>query len=326
MNYEVFKKNLMAAVEAELESQGIEGITLKNEEIMSPDGMTDRLIVGIPGSNISMAYRLQEIYNDYDGDIESKAENLVESIKENLKVKEKEADVKSFITDFDQAKENLMFRLIPGDSPVLKEAPYKSFTDKMALVVNLQLDSFSDDHGRACVMVDNALMDIYGVSKDELFEIAQENSLKKEPIKINTLNSMVAMMMNDPEYEAPANAPTVLVVSNESGFHGAAVIGYPDTLDQIKEKVGGDFYLIPSSVHEFLIMKDDGTINPNTLNSMVRDVNTNVLNPRDILADECFHYDSKNQLLETGLDYKERATNIDVEEDIDEDLDEDCDI
>ena len=326
MNYEEFKKNLMSAIEEELEAQGIEGITLKNEEIMSPDGMTDRLMVGIPGSNISMAYRLQEIYNDYDGDIESKAENLVESIKENLKVTEKEKDVKSYITDFDRAKENLVFRLIPGDSPVLSDTPYKPFTDKMALVVNLQLDSFSDDHGRACVMVSDALMNLYGISKDELFEIAQENSLKKEPIKIDTLNSMVAMMMDDPEFEAPANAPTVLVVSNESGFHGAAVIGYPDTLDQIKEKVGGDFYLIPSSVHEFLIMKDDGTINPNTLNSMVRDVNTNVLNPRDILADECFHYDSKNQLLETGLDYKERTTNIDVEEDIDEDLDEDCDI
>ena len=81
MNYEEFKKNLMAAVEAELESQGIEGITLKNEEIMSPDGMTDRLMVGIPGSNISMAYRLQEIYNDFDGDIESKAETLVEILR-----------------------------------------------------------------------------------------------------------------------------------------------------------------------------------------------------------------------------------------------------
>ena len=320
MNYEDFKTSLMAAIEEELEAQGVEGISLKNEEITSPDGMTDRLIVGMPGSNISMAFRLQEIYSDFDGDIDGLAERLTDTIKDNLKVASQEADVKSFITNWETAKEHISLRLIPGDSPMLDDTPHKLFTDKMALIVKLDIPNFGGPDGRSCCSVNNGLMEMYGISKDELFDVAKENSLKQEPLKINTLNSIVGMMMGDPDL-APDDVPSVYVVTNESGFHGAAVLGYPDTLEKIKEQVNGDYYLIPSSVHEFLVMKDDGKINPETLNSMVRDVNNNVLNPRDLLADECFHYDAKNQLLETGLEYKERTTDVDIDEDIDEDLD-----
>ena len=202
MDYGDFKKVFMETVEDILKEQNVEGISVRNEEIMSADGMTDRMIVSMEGSNISMAFRFQEIYDKYDGDIDHQAESIVDSIKENLKVKEKEEDVKSFITDYEKAKDYLVLRLIPGDSPALAETPHEMIED-MALVVNLQLESFSDENGRACVMVSEPLMDLYGVSKEELFAVARENSLVQEPIKISPMGSVIANMIKDDDFTMP---------------------------------------------------------------------------------------------------------------------------
>jgi len=303
MNYEEFKQELMAAVENELQEQNVEGITLKNEEIVSADGMTDRLIVGMEGSNISMAFRLQEIYDQYDGDIPNQATGLVETIKENLQVKEKEADVKSFITDFEQAKKHFVLRLIPGDSPALAETPHEKIED-MALVVNLHLEGFSDENGRACVIVNESLMRLYGVSKDELFAIARNNSLDQEPMKFEPMQSMIANMIKDDDFEMPSDMGDVaFVATNRSGFQGAAIIGYPGFAEKAAEAVGGSFYMIPSSVHEFILIKDDGRINAKSINNMIKDVNENVLSPRDRLSEQCYHYNAKNKKLEAGIKY-----------------------
>ena len=67
MEYDEFKKMFMEEVEHEIKARIIEGVTISNEEIRSPEGMTDRLIVKMENSNISMAFRLQEIFEDYDG-------------------------------------------------------------------------------------------------------------------------------------------------------------------------------------------------------------------------------------------------------------------
>ena len=303
MNYDEFKQELMAAVENELQEQNVEGITLKNEEIMSADGMTDRLIVGMEGSNISMAFRLQEIFDQYDGDIPAQAASLVETIKENLEVKEKEADVKSFITDFEQAKKHFVLRLIPGDSPALPETPHEKIED-MALVVNLHLEGFSDENGRACVIVNDSLMRLYGVSKEELFAIARNNSIEQEPLKFEPMQSMIASMIKEDDFEMPGDMGDVaFVATNRSGFQGAAVIGYPGFAEQAAEAVGGSFYMIPSSVHEFILIKDDGRINAKSINNMIKDVNATVLSPRDRLSEQCYHYNAKNKKLETGIKY-----------------------
>ena len=68
--------------------------------------------------------------------------------------------------------------------------------------------------------------------------------------------------------------------------------------------------MIPSSVHEFLIIKDDGTPKAKDLNKMIRDVNKNVLNPRDILSDQCYHYDAENKMTETGLEFSRRTQAV----------------
>lgn len=310
MDFEEFKNNLMELVSKEVEDRGLEDISLKLTTVESPDGMTDRLMVSVGESKMSMAFRLKEIYqNVEDGEnIDHAVFKMVNTIEENISVvKNKEQDVKSFITDYEKVKDNTYLRLIPGDSPILKSTPHKMIED-MALVVNIHLDSISDDNGRSCVVVSRPLMEMYGIDESKLFADAEKNSLENEPIVFKPLFDMVKDLINSDNIPDPEDVGIVTyIATNASGFQGAAVAGYPDFCEKAAETMGGSFYMLPSSVHEFILIKDDGKAKAKDLNKMIRNVNETVLEPRDVLAAQCYHYDAKAKVLETGLSYAQRT-------------------
>ncbi len=310
MDFEEFKNNLMELVSKEVEDRGLEDISLKLTTVESPDGMTDRLMVSVGESKMSMAFRLKEIYqNVEDGEnIDHAVFKMVNTIEENISVvKNKEQDVKSFITDYEKVKDNTYLRLIPGDSPILKSTPHKMIED-MALVVNIHLDSISDDNGRSCVVVSRPLMEMYGIDEAKLFADAEKNSLENEPIVFKPLIDMVKDLINSENIPDPEDVGIVTyIATNASGFQGAAVAGYPDFCEKAAETMGGSFYMLPSSVHEFILIKDDGKAKAKDLNKMIRNVNETVLEPRDVLAAQCYHYDAKAKVLETGLSYAQRT-------------------
>jgi hypothetical protein len=306
MDFEDFKNELMELVTMELDNRSIENISLKFNTINSPDGMTDRLIATVGDSKMSMAFRLKEIFTDYENGVslERCVDRICNTIKENISVIEtKEGDVKAFITDYEQVKNHTFFRLVPGDSPVLKEAPHRKIQD-MALVVSAHLVDFSDEHGKSVVVVTKPLMEMYGIDEKQLFEDAEKNSVSKEPIVFTPLVDMIKNLIKNDEVPSPEEVGIVTyIATNKSGFHGAAVAAYPEFLDQAAETIGGSFYMLPSSVHEFILIKDDGKPNAKDLNRMIKNVNETVLEPRDFLSNQCYHYDAKTKVLETGVKY-----------------------
>ena len=310
MEFEAFKNTIMDLVSKEVEDRGLEGISMKLTTVESPDGMTDRLMVSVDDSKMSMAFRLKEIYQSVeDGeDIDHAVYKMVNTIEDNISfVKEKEQDVKSFISDYEKVKDNTYLRLIPGDSPILKSTPHRMIED-MALVVNVHLDSFSDEHGKSCVVVTKPLMEMYGVDEAQLFADAEKNSLANEPIVFKPLLDMVKDLISKDEIPNPEDVGIVTyIATNASGFQGAAVAGYPDFCEKAAEAIGGSFYMLPSSVHEFILIKDDGTPKAKDLNRMIKNVNETVLEPRDVLSAQCYHYDAKAKVLDTGLSYAQRT-------------------
>ena len=62
-------------------------------------------------------------------------------------------------------------------------------------------------------------------------------------------------------------------LTNSNIVNGAATILYPDILKTIGDKFQGNYFILPSSIHEVLLMKDDGEINVEELQSTVRSVN-----------------------------------------------------
>lgn len=109
MDFEEFKSNLMDLVTKEVEDRELDGISLKFNSINSPDGMTDRLMVSVGDSKMSMAFRLKEIFRDVNNgeSMDHAVYKIVNTIEANIEVvKTKEGDVKNFISDYEQVKDN----------------------------------------------------------------------------------------------------------------------------------------------------------------------------------------------------------------------------
>lgn len=87
------------------------------------------------------------------------------------------------------------------------------------------------------------------------------------------------------------------VLTNASRNMGAGCILYPDMLQACAEKVGKEFYLLPSSIHEMILIPCDKVDDPKELICMVRDINHTAVFASDRLSDHIYKYDREKNVL-----------------------------
>ena len=92
-----------------------------------------------------------------------------------------------------------------------------------------------------------------GMTGQEVMEAGQTN-MKHEQYTVKNMGEMIAEMMGMPMDEATEMFPQeqkMLVVTNESKVHGATgLFTNPELREQVAEKLGGNYLILPSSLHE----------------------------------------------------------------------------
>ncbi len=210
------------------------------------------------------------------------------------------------ITNYDQMKNTLVVQVIPTDrnAEMLADIPHKNIED-MSLVYRMQIDQ--NENGTSSVLITNAMLENYGVTVDQLHQDAMDAAVINNPATFRSMQEVLSDLMGMPaEMMLPMDGPQMYVASVENSLNGAGVIAYPDFMNQVAEQVGGDFFVLPSSVHEVLVIPDDGSIDRHDLESMVREVNASEVLPKDQLSDNVYHYDSQDQVFELAGKYEER--------------------
>ena len=210
------------------------------------------------------------------------------------------------ITNYDQMKNTLVVQVIPTDrnAEMLADIPHKNIED-MSLVYRMQIDQ--NENGTSSVLITNAMLENYGVTVNQLHQDAMDAAVINNPATFRSMQEVLSDLMGMPaDLMPPMDGPQMYVASVENSLNGAGVIAYPDFMNQVAEQVGGDFFVLPSSVHEVLVIPDDGSIDRHDLESMVREVNASEVLPKDQLSDNVYHYDSQDQVFELAGKYEER--------------------
>ena len=211
----------------------------------------------------------------------------------------------SELMNYEAAKKYLCFDVVGSDrnADMLEKVPH---TDKenISMVYRLQLDS--TENGAATVLITNAMMEQFGVTKEQLHADAMENAQEIRPADFRTMATVMAEMMGMPEEMMADMAPPMYVATNQDKVQGAAVMFYPDFMDQAAKELGGDIFILPSSVHEVLILPDDGNMNAQELKEMVTSINASEVSPEDRLTDSVYHYDAQERIFELGEKFEER--------------------
>lgn len=224
------------------------------------------------------------------------------------------------ITDYSKMKDHLFIRISDGkrNQELLKGVPHMERAG-LAVTCHVLISLGKDDMGST--MVNNMLLKEFGVSEEQLFKDAMENSPKILPPVLTPMEDMMGKLLGfDSGEEIPKDFESqlsclddggrseMMVLSNSGSINGAAVIFYPEVLDKIGDRMGSDFFILPSSVHEVLIIPDRGNWDVRELEAMVKDVNNNEVAAKDRLSYDVFRFDSKEHLLEKAQDHEARET------------------
>lgn len=213
--------------------------------------------------------------------------------------------------DMDLLEEKLTVQIVPvkGNEEMLRTIPHMQKED-LAIVYRFmhctrQKEIFS-------ALFTNDLLDSYHISAEELHEKAMANAVEKFPATIRSMRDIVSeISKTKPELVGEKREERHLkmyVATCNKGFNGASCIFYPGFLKQAAEQLGGDFYILPSSIHEVIFVVDTDTdeVDYRRLEEMVQQANETVIEPKDRLSDFVYHYDAKDDIFEKAEAFKVR--------------------
>ena len=135
---------------------------------------------------------------------------------------------------------------------------------------------------------------LWDVTADRVLDDAWHNTLRRQHVLFRPLDKVLLEMQDEPECpEDPdirAGSPLYLL-TNTNRAYGAIYMAVPDVLKQIGKDMGTDFYILPSSIHECLILPDTDLADEEELNNLVSLVNRGWVSEKDVLADHVYYYD-----------------------------------
>ena len=91
----------------------------------------------------------------------------------------------------------------------------------------------------------------------------------------------------------PEGIPTekMYILSNHMRSYGAAALIYPEQLRKIAEEVGENYYVLPSSVHETIIVAESESPDKEELCSLIKEINETQVEAEEVLSDHAYYYD-----------------------------------
>lgn len=219
------------------------------------------------------------------------AESVIQAQEDCEAHKDAMLNIAKEMTDYEQAKGMLMCRLVNTalNRDRLSEMPNIPFHD-LSIPFYVMTDS-----GQGLITgITNNLLAKWGIGITELFRDALANMQAKAPAEFHSIFDAITGITGVPAEDMEKTvkdigAPMLYILTSKDKRMGAAVILYPGILESCAEIMGGDFYLIPSSIHEFLLAPVSG-MGPDKLQAVIREINQTEMPPEEALADHAYLY------------------------------------
>lgn len=213
----------------------------------------------------------------------------------------------TIMNEFEQEKikENVIFELINTEQneEYLAHVPHREFQD-LSIVYSWILNCEEDSLLSATLT--HALASYMGLDEEALFQLAKENTKRLFPTVIRPLSAVMnelvkqVTMENKPIIEVDLNE-RIYVITNTVRSKGAAAILYEESLYQFAQAYGDDFYLLPSSRHEFVAVPATG-MDIERLQDTVYEINQTEVATSDLLSNEMYLYDRQLRAIKQVTD------------------------
>ena len=226
------------------------------------------------GINISPAIYLEEFYEQYQkGRSLSFLAEAVQNIYKRVKVHQSYPCENIF--SFSKVKNQIVFKLIQEETnrELLRDVPHEKFLD-FAVVFYVLIRN--DEFGTATLLVRQEHLKNWGVTRKEMVEAARVNTPRLLPPRLEKLTGYM------------------YVLGNESRNLGASAVCYPGVCRQAAEVLGESFYLIPSSIHEMILIPESYGLEKHQLEQMLREINEKEVEAEEVLSRHVYFFSRRD--------------------------------
>ena len=314
LNYEEFKEKIKDDIKDYMDEKYKDyGVVIRkvNKTNREVDGLN---FYDIPGlKNATPTIYVNNLYEEYErtGNYEEVVRMAAETMERGIKSFNDE--IKAELLDTSRLKDNVFFTLINAEQnrEILKTVPHREFED-LAIVYRWNLGN--DSLGTYTNLVDNDLAKKEGLTENDLYNSANKNTKELFPILVKNMNEVISEIifgesgideeMQKEFSEVMQETPDencMYVITNESKLFGAASMLYEEPIHELAEQVGGDLYILPSSVHEVIAVPADFG-SPEELAEMVYEINMEQVDINDRLSNQVYHYDRDLRTLRLATD------------------------
>lgn len=286
MNFEEFKTWIKENITSKdwKETSQVEISVVKKNNGISKAG----LFIRENGQDVSPILYLDDYYIHYqNGEI---LENIIRNIRADYDEKVQMAAVKiPNLQEFENVRGEIIYRLVnyEKNKELLEDCPHRRLHD---LAVTFRWVAHIDNDGVSTSLITNRQVKEWGVTISDLILTAQQNTPRLFPAKIVDIEEMLAGMRS---FISCLSAIPMYILTNEQEVNGASALLYGDVLKDFANKKGTDMYILPSSIHEVILLPADRIDDPTKLLSMVHDANATVVSIGDVLSDSVYYYDRK---------------------------------
>lgn len=257
-----------------------------------------------PGHAASPIVYMESFYNEVrSGEPMDKImRNIAEVIQDALDGPALDQSIR--IEEFESVKDYLSVMVVntAENRKLLEQVPHKEVADLSLLCyVDLPVDQGSYN---ATFKITEQMLQKWNVDREELFQIASENIIPANTPVLQNLEEVTRQILIGgappenllkKEIDFSNQEAMILVLTNEKKNFGAAMMFEPQVMDKLSQSFPEGFYILPSSLHEVLILPDRGGISPKELGAMVREVNQSQVEKMEQLSDRVYRYDKEKQ-------------------------------
>lgn len=298
MNFNEFEKEILLYFRKIL---GEEYTITINEVRKNNNIVLNGLLMKKEGQNVTPNIYLNHYYEQYiEGaqmeQIEREIWNTYMEALESFEVKNF-----NFEMELEQQKDKIVYRLInyKENEEKLKQLPHIRFLD-LAITfycyVDFQYQTLS------MVPISHELAKKWEIGVKELLAYAHCNTPRIFPVMWSSLEDVVRSMMSEEQFRETMREHdddvSMFVVTNEAAINGATVILYEEAFNEIAETLGGRVFILPSSIHEVVLLPYDEKIETEYLALLVKEVNLTQVPWEDVLSNHIYYYDSKTKSFE----------------------------
>ena len=259
----------------------------------------DGLVIMEKGKDIAPTIYLDSFYELY-----TNGENIKNIIRQIAVIYEQNKNNVTFdvniLKHFDTIKDKIVYKVVNyrSNEKLLEQVPHKRILD-LAVVFYCLLDN---EYGRsATALIYNNNLKNWNVTIDDVYKAALKNTPDLLHSKISSMAALFekcGVNVDGEEVDLKDYVPSdMYVLTNESKLNGAACILYENVLYDFAQKLGADLYILPSSVHEVILLPKLSMFEKDELVNMVKEVNTEGVAADEVLSDHVYEYNRTERLI-----------------------------